>query len=283
MRAQFFFFIALASLSLSVIEITESKAQSIQELAERGKAIRFIATCGGDKKIEKGPSSAKDLDQVELGAKSGSAVCQLLLGRWLEDGNGVEIDFDRAKRMYEAATVTNPLGYIGLGRMIELGKGQTSSAELAVSMYQKASEAGTAEGHIELGRMYEYGIGLKKDLPKAANLYRLAARRWYDTAWERLDYLQSNFNLFTSDQVNADQLLWKGLLFSRFQHLIEVSPEVRQFKEALKAKIRFEFIKGKSRHHFRLSSLLKTHHLIKYYCPSTLDSRCHLHHSIVPA
>jgi tetratricopeptide (TPR) repeat protein len=239
----------------------------MQALLDRARAVRSIVVCGDAARAnEDGPRSDQDFEKVEKGAKAGSGVCQLLIGRWYEKGTGIKGDYALAKEWYQAATSSAPAAYVALGRMAELGLGEAASPEHAVAFYRKASDANDPSGHVALGKMYETGMGTEKNLDTAAELYRRAAHRWNDEAFAKLDSLQSANSAFTSDQIQADRSLWLGLLTTRFQTRLENSPDLRQFDTSRNAKLTLEFMRGKQHPAVVVSESSKDDHFDQVAC-----------------
>ena len=104
----------------------------------------------------------------EKAANQGYAQAQSKLGVCYDNGQGVELNFEKAVYWYEKAANQ---GYApaqnNLGRCYYNGQGVVPNYEKAAYWFKKAANQGNAEAQYGLGLCYENGLGVKKDLKKA--------------------------------------------------------------------------------------------------------------------
>lgn len=233
---------ALASLSWSLAHAGKVEDEQIQSLLKRAQAINHIVLCGDLKRLdETGPRDPDDLAKVAKASDSGAAECQYLLGRWNELGQGMPVDYAKARQLYEAASATRATAKVALGRMAEKGLGRPISIGDAISLYRQASDQKEPTADSALGRLYETGTGVQVDKRMAATYYRKAAERGNPDGWSGLDRLQSAAPLFSPEEIAADRLHWRKQFAIRMQREMSKSPELQPFKELRKAGLKFTF------------------------------------------
>lgn len=237
--------LALGPLAIGIAAPCRADDASMRALIQRGRDISNVFLCADDKRqTEHGPRDKDDLDRVTAAATSGAASCQILLGGWYENGEGMPADFAQAAHWYETASAITSAGFVPLGRMAELGRGRPASAKDAVVLYRKAADANDPAGQVALGRMLESGSGAAKDPAAAADLYRKAAARWNEEAWSRLDALQSRTGVLTAEQIDGDRHLWRGLLIKRISARISDAVELRAFTQQRAATLTLAYGRG---------------------------------------
>jgi|GEM_PF-1208613 len=95
------------------------------------------------------------------------------LGWVLRTGEGVQVDFVRAKKaLMRACGLGAALGCNDLGLMFELGEGMKADLKKAVYYYQQSCTMGNSHGCRNLGLMNENGRGTVANMEKAMDLFR---------------------------------------------------------------------------------------------------------------
>jgi TPR repeat protein len=117
-------------------------------------------------------------------AERGNAMAQVLVGRALAEGAGVEQDRAKALAWFErAASQENASGLFNLALFYEDGEGGApADAVSAARLLKKAADRGNSRAMAELGRFYVFGLG---GLPADKKL----GLSWYERAIEKGDSL----------------------------------------------------------------------------------------------
>ncbi|KAH3763875.1 chitin synthase regulatory factor chr2 [Pelomyxa schiedti] len=98
------------------------------------------------------------------------------LGSCYECGRGVDQDFGQAVTLYQrAADAGNAAAICKIGCCYQEGTGVDRDISKAVALYQRAADAGMATAMCNLGVCYETGNGIYSDSSMAAALYHRAA------------------------------------------------------------------------------------------------------------
>ena len=112
------------------------------------------------------------------------------LGRFYEEGWGVEQNYEEAVKWYrEAEKKGEPNAQNNLGRMYDNGWGVEQNMEEAVKWYRKSAEQGNLWGQYDLGLKYQYGGGVEKDTVEAIKWYKMAAAQGNENAKNKLKEL----------------------------------------------------------------------------------------------
>jgi TPR repeat protein len=90
-----------------------------------------------------------------------------------------------------AARMNDPRGLLGLGKLTATGTGVRRDDKEAVSLFQRAGEAGSALAWRNLAVMYETGRGVPRDPGRAAELYAKALAEGDEGAAQELQRLKS--------------------------------------------------------------------------------------------
>lgn len=126
-------------------------------------------------------------------AASGSMLAQYYLGVMYENGDGVPIDLEEARRLYlSAANQGLDVAQDRVATMYEIGIGGHQDSREALSWYKKAGEQGLAGSQNSAGVMLEQGLGTEANAIEAAKWYRLAAEQGLDIAQFNLGVLFAN-------------------------------------------------------------------------------------------
>lgn len=97
---------------------------------------------------------AQAVEWLRMAALQGDTVCQTLLAKHYEFGDGVEQDPELSVRWYRrAAEGGEPEAKCCLGWLMEHGKWADRDPEGAVELYRQAAEAGSERGLLAPGRL----------------------------------------------------------------------------------------------------------------------------------
>ena len=110
-------------------------------------------------------------------AEAGMPEAQLNIGLLYQNGQGVDIDLEKALHWYEqAASAGLAEAHLNLGMMYF--EGISVAQDLAVSFreFQSASAQGLASGSLMVGRMLFEGLGVEQDMAEARELFLDAAK-----------------------------------------------------------------------------------------------------------
>ncbi|MCG7548045.1 tetratricopeptide repeat protein [Pseudoalteromonas sp. Of7M-16] len=122
------------------------------------------------------PDTQQALRWYQVAAKNGSRDALNNLGMMYNNGDGVDIDYSRAKSYFEQAVeLGSRLSFGNLGSLYELGKGVERDYDKAIYWYQKGIDRQDAQSMHNLGTLYNLGRGIEKDRAKALTLFEQAA------------------------------------------------------------------------------------------------------------
>jgi TPR repeat protein len=107
----------------------------------------------------------------------------VILAQYYETGIYLEMDFAKARDLFERGVAVNDVGsMLGLAEMYEAGKGVEKNQFKAFHYILMAASTLNPYGQAVLGSAYEYGkYGIKIDMKQAI--------RWYDAAAKQGNYL----------------------------------------------------------------------------------------------
>jgi TPR repeat protein len=110
-------------------------------------------------------------------AKEGDNKAQYNVALMYENGQGVKVDLNQAKKWYEkAAKGGNAKAAYNLARLYQSLEGKVPHAiEMARYWYEKAVEGGINQAYNNLATLYLEGKGVPKDSKKALELLQKAA------------------------------------------------------------------------------------------------------------
>ena len=239
-------FFAVFSFASSVVVAQDKVSPGVESILGRARAIRDMVYCADTKRdTQVGPASSEDLEKVRQLAQGGMGNCQILLGSWYENGYGVDVDYVKARELYESASVTQAKASYALGRMAQNGHGQKISYANAINFYQAAAGANVVEAQLALADIYENGQGVDKNLRLASDYYRKAAARGIEKAWEKLEWIQETTALFSDEQIKADREVWVHLFTQKLQNAVQGSEPVRSLSSLRRVGFSFSFERGK--------------------------------------
>ncbi|KAF0977030.1 hypothetical protein FDP41_003683 [Naegleria fowleri] len=150
-------------------------------------AAMYCGRCGHPVDYEKAISLFESSDSLKSHYFS-----QNMMGNIYSNGNGVDIDYTKAKEYYEMAAKQNySSGFHNLGNMYYYGNGVQQDFTKAMELFELAAqkthydvtcnkylafENHYAEALYVLGTMYELGDGVEKDTRKAIEYYQQAVQ-----------------------------------------------------------------------------------------------------------
>jgi len=123
-------------------------------------------------------------------ATSGDMLAQYYLGVMYENGDGVPINLEAARRWYLSAAIQGlDVAQDRVATMYEKGIGGPQDSREALSWYKRAGEQGLSGSQNGAGVMLEQGLGAEANAIEAAKWYRLAASQGLDIAQFNLGVL----------------------------------------------------------------------------------------------
>ena len=118
--------------------------------------------------------STKNIEELEVLANNGDVGAIYELGKRYFSGNGVGVDFEKAKGYFEVAAERGSQGSnYYLGKMSHNGNGVATNHLKAKEYFEKASNADNVFAKYYLGKLYYWGDGVEKDFNKA-NEYKVS-------------------------------------------------------------------------------------------------------------
>ena len=128
-----------------------------------------------------------EMKKLEAAAEQGDMEAQFNLGRMYYNGEGTEVNYEKALYWWEKAAEQGDVrAQYNVGYMYYNGEGTEVNYEKALYWWEKAAEQGDAEAQFNLGRMYCQGEGTEVNYEKA--LY------WWEKAAEQGD-VRAQFNV----------------------------------------------------------------------------------------
>ena len=130
-------------------------------------------------------SDAYNTGQFALAAKhyqilsdAGDPIAQNNLGTMYMRGKGIDLDFDSARELFEAAAKQSlPGAMFNLGIMNLRGYGETKNTYKAAHWFKKGAELGDTEAQFFFGVALAKGEGANKNLPEAKIWFSKAAAK----------------------------------------------------------------------------------------------------------
>ena len=132
---------------------------------------------------------------MKKAADKGDVLSQYYLGRYYENGQGVEKNYERAAELYEQVSACRePLVYFdptmpltpqcdveySLGQFHEKGFLPNSSEEKAIEWYLKAVDDGSESAELNMAHRYFDGRGVERSEEMAAKLLMRMAQKQYE-------------------------------------------------------------------------------------------------------
>lgn len=159
------------------------------------------------------PAADADLSQIiaslETSAEQGNAEAQFRLGAIYGNGDGVELDHQRALAYFnQAARQGHENALITLAWMYANGTGVDVDEKRARELYLLAADHGSAKAQYVVGTMFRFAqYGVQQDVARALDYYTRAANQGLATAQFALGKLLLEGKLVERDDVTALQWL----------------------------------------------------------------------------
>ena len=177
--------------SWSMIALAEMvrKGEGVTVDYERARALLEKAIAAGD--VQNGAQSMGDLykfasppfrnpakaaDAYQQAADAGSKWAMIILGDMLRKGDGIPVDYERARKLLESAIAAGDVqnGAQSLGDLYRLADPPFRDPFKAAESYQRAVDAGSSSAMVSLGDMLRKGDGIQADYPTARKLFEAA-------------------------------------------------------------------------------------------------------------
>jgi len=142
-------------------------------------------------------------------AAQGNAEAQFRLGVLYGNGDGVDIDHDKAVEWFsQAARQGHENALITLAWMYANGTGVEVDENRARELYLLAADHGSAKAQYVVATMYRFAqYGVEKDVAKALHYYTRSANQGFATAQFALGKLLVEGKLVEGDDITALQWL----------------------------------------------------------------------------
>ena len=116
-------------------------------------------------------------------AQHGNVDAQFEVGRRYAEGDGIELNYDKAAEWYQKAAMRrHDMAQNNLGDLYRIGKGVKQDYAKAREWYEKAAARNNEQALYNLGMLYENGEGVYPDLNKAREYYEKAAAHGHEGA-----------------------------------------------------------------------------------------------------
>ncbi len=126
---------------------------------------------------------ARAFTSYQLAAKKGNAVGQYDLGLMYENGKGIAVNYEDARKLYtDAAKEGNSKAMTQLADLYFTGLGGDRNESESLAWYTKAASSGEASAMYQLGLFSETGVATRLDFTQAVNYYQQAAARGNEKA-----------------------------------------------------------------------------------------------------
>lgn len=120
-------------------------------------------------------AQATDVPTLEEACDGGDAASCSDLGVKYRDGDGVQVDYDRAVALFRrACRADDAPACLRLGYMYYQGWGVKQNSKKARKHYQQSCEGGYAGGCVNLGVLYYHGQGVDQSYAEAVELWTRA-------------------------------------------------------------------------------------------------------------
>lgn len=154
-----------------------------------------------------------DLQLVISASEGGIPTCQHVLGTFYERGTGVSQNTARARSLYLQAAPADPYAYVELARMARDGIDEPVDPVKARDYYTRAGIGGV----VGLGGLMEQGKGGAQDVSGALKLYVDATQKYGDPAWKAMRPLLALGLELDAEQVQKYNRVWIGGLLRQMR------------------------------------------------------------------
>lgn len=128
-------------------------------------------------------------DSLKAEAETGDPDAVTALALAYYQGEGTDLDFERALELFESVARQSPDAAYYLGRMHALGEGTRTDAGEAARWWKRAVREDHTRALNNLAYFYEKGIEVRQDYEEAMDLYAEAAAAGHVPAMTRLGFL----------------------------------------------------------------------------------------------
>ncbi|MGE0474378.1 MAG: tetratricopeptide repeat protein [Nitrospirales bacterium] len=143
-------------------------------------------------------------------AEQGNSDAQNMLGYMYRFGEGVEPNYEQARKWYRlAADKGNPTAQNNLGVMYRLGLGGDQDFREAVYWFRRAADQGNGGAQNHLGLMYYKGEGVTLDKVHAYKWAYLAAQQGLDPALQAVSMLEQELTPAQIEEAKTMARKWK--------------------------------------------------------------------------
>ncbi|MBD9466234.1 tetratricopeptide repeat protein [Pseudomonas sp. Pdm06] len=170
------------------------------------------------------PVRPADLQLVMAASEGGIPTCQHVLGTFYESGTGVSQNTARARALYLQAAPSDPYAYLELARMARDGIDEPIDPVKARDYYTRAGIGGV----VGLGGLMEQGKGGAQDVSGALKLYVDATQKYGDPAWEAMRPLLARGLELDAEQVQKYNRVWHEGFLRQMRSRLRYSREFRQ-------------------------------------------------------
>jgi len=133
-----------------------------------------------------------EIKSLEVAAEQGDMEAQFNLGLMYYDGEGTEVNYEKALYWWEKAAEQGDVrAQFNVGSMYYDGEGTEVNYKKALYWYEKAAEQGDVDAQFETGCIYYKGEGTKRNKEKALYWWEQAAAQGNKRAQE---YIEANSN-----------------------------------------------------------------------------------------
>lgn len=135
-----------------------------------------------------------EMKNIEAAAEQGNAEAQFKLGNMYYDGEGTEVNYEKALYWWEKAAEQGDVkAQFQTADMYycSYGEGMSWDKEKALYWYEKAAAQGHIKAQFKTGCMYYKGDGTKRNKEKALYWFEQAAAQGHERAQE---YIKANSN-----------------------------------------------------------------------------------------
>ena len=143
-------------------------------------------------------------------AEEGNAEAQNMLGYMYRFGEGVEPDYELARKWYRrSADQGNATAQNNLGVMYRLGLGGDRDFKEAFYWFRRAADQGNGGAQNHLGLMYYKGEGVEPDKVQAYKWAYLSAQQGLEPAIQALEMLENELTPAQIQEAREMAKAWK--------------------------------------------------------------------------
>jgi len=168
---------------------TPAQRPSLQQAAQAGDPIAQYQYASS---LADSGQDAQAAVFMKRAAQRGLPAAQYQLARYYENGTGLGVDENEARRWTErAANGGNRRAMHNLAMFHAEGRTVPQSYEAAAKWFEEAALLGLANSQFNLALLYEQGLGVPKSIPDAYAWYSIAAKAGDRGAGQKLEELKT--------------------------------------------------------------------------------------------